>query len=692
MIKPFPLFIKNNFPFIENTYEALDNYGLLCKIVEKLNEIVESENTLTNNMTALQLAFTDLKNYVDNYFANLDVQDEIDNKLDAMVEDGTLEEIISNYITSNVPRVFDTVADMIDTDLTEGMFVETKGYYAANDGGGAKYMITDSNSSTGYYETLDNTNYAKLLINDNFVNVKQLGAKGDSETDDTTKIQAGIDLLASISSGTLFFPVGEYLISTTIDLKETVILKGSHSTLYGRLNTDTPQTVIVWNGDNNSTMVKADNSKTQIYGVNIDNISFDGNNKNTIALNMSKLRNSRITNCDFNYCYKCIYISGMTYSNIIEKNAFQNFTGYAIHIDYVSYQSSNGNIISKNTISISNINTYGIYIYNANSTNILNNLIEGSNSGTKAIVIYGFSCKYTNINGNRIENYFNISGGINPEFAISILHQIEGERYCPQNTLVQNNQIFSQVGISGTTYTNPYYDLYDEGFGTIYDHLVYDNKLKNGSFIVNGSNIPFWTKNTEHATFSYDSTVNMAKIVLSDETIKWPKIYQILDAKSLRGRHLVFSYKIMVDNITTKPAIECQTYKGGNGTISNLGTLINSSYTTTPAYIDDDFIIVSNDLIVTDDCDHIFVNINFNGTGATVPANNTMYVDFICISEKLATVVSKNSDSIYQSILPVMATAQRPSGIDGLTIFDTTLAKPLYYYNGNWKDATGTNV
>lgn len=84
MITPFKLFIKNNFPFIENTYEALDNYGLLCKIVEKLNEVIGSENEVVNKL--------------DNFIETLDITEEISNKLDEMAEDGTLAEIINSQI------------------------------------------------------------------------------------------------------------------------------------------------------------------------------------------------------------------------------------------------------------------------------------------------------------------------------------------------------------------------------------------------------------------------------------------------------------------------------------------------------------------------------------------------------------------------------------------------------------------
>lgn len=49
--------------------------------------------------------FTDLKNYVDNYFKNLDVQEEINNKLDDMIKSGELQEIVN--------QIFSTLEDKI---------------------------------------------------------------------------------------------------------------------------------------------------------------------------------------------------------------------------------------------------------------------------------------------------------------------------------------------------------------------------------------------------------------------------------------------------------------------------------------------------------------------------------------------------------------------------------------------------
>lgn len=55
-------------------------------------------NNNAEALSELQTLFLDLKNYVNNYFDNLNVQSEIDEKLNKMAEDGTLANIINQEI------------------------------------------------------------------------------------------------------------------------------------------------------------------------------------------------------------------------------------------------------------------------------------------------------------------------------------------------------------------------------------------------------------------------------------------------------------------------------------------------------------------------------------------------------------------------------------------------------------------
>ena len=93
-LTPFKLCVLQNFPFIEANFDAVTNYQLLCKVVEYLNKVIDNNNNQNNNISQLEQNFITLYNYVKDYFDNLDVQEEINNKLDNMASDGSLSKLI----------------------------------------------------------------------------------------------------------------------------------------------------------------------------------------------------------------------------------------------------------------------------------------------------------------------------------------------------------------------------------------------------------------------------------------------------------------------------------------------------------------------------------------------------------------------------------------------------------------------
>lgn len=68
--------------------DSLSYYELLCRVVTKLNETIDATNNAGNAVMQLQ-------RYVDNYFSSLDVQDEVNKKLDSMADSGELDDLIS---------------------------------------------------------------------------------------------------------------------------------------------------------------------------------------------------------------------------------------------------------------------------------------------------------------------------------------------------------------------------------------------------------------------------------------------------------------------------------------------------------------------------------------------------------------------------------------------------------------------
>ena len=97
-LTPFKWFVLENFPFIEADFDALTEWQLFCKLGKEINKIIDSQNVVGTEMEKFSQAFIELQNYVNNYFENLDVQDEINNKLNEMTQDGTLAEIINQDI------------------------------------------------------------------------------------------------------------------------------------------------------------------------------------------------------------------------------------------------------------------------------------------------------------------------------------------------------------------------------------------------------------------------------------------------------------------------------------------------------------------------------------------------------------------------------------------------------------------
>ena len=211
-----------NFPYIEKDFDALTDYELLCLVVKFLNDVIANQNEQNDSITrmyesflalqtyvnntkdTLEDAFNNLDDYVRNYFDNLDVQEEINNKLDQMLEDGVLEQIIEQFIQSTALWCFDTVADMQQgSNLIVGSYVQTLGYYSINDEGASKYKIVSSADENEYQIQVGNL-YANLLRSDT-INIHQFGVKGDGTTDDTDNINKAYTFASNKSVANINF-------------------------------------------------------------------------------------------------------------------------------------------------------------------------------------------------------------------------------------------------------------------------------------------------------------------------------------------------------------------------------------------------------------------------------------------------------------------------------------------------------
>ena len=156
---PFRRFVTTIGVFPTAFTDAMTYYECLAYLVKYLEEtVIPAVNENAEALEELQTLYIQLKSYVDNYFANLDVQEEINNKLDQMAEDGTLTEIIAQFLGLGALAVFDNEADMIASEhLIKGSKVKTLGKTSKNDGYGAYYTIDETGDiplANGLYATL----------------------------------------------------------------------------------------------------------------------------------------------------------------------------------------------------------------------------------------------------------------------------------------------------------------------------------------------------------------------------------------------------------------------------------------------------------------------------------------------------------------------------------------------------------
>ena len=110
-LQPFRYWCQKVLPLVYDN--SLSYYELLCKVVDYLNKAMEDTETLHGDVTNLHKAYEELQGYVNNYFSTLDVQKEINNKLDNMVENGTLSNLISPYVKVS-PQYANNTSDMTD--------------------------------------------------------------------------------------------------------------------------------------------------------------------------------------------------------------------------------------------------------------------------------------------------------------------------------------------------------------------------------------------------------------------------------------------------------------------------------------------------------------------------------------------------------------------------------------------------
>lgn len=460
-LTPFKWFVLENFPFIEADFDSLTNWGLFCKLGKEINKIINSTNTLGIQVESL----TD---YVKNYFDNLDVQEEINNKLDEMVESGELEDLISN--TFKLVKYTNTIEELKESNFSVGTYIKTGGYYSINDGGNGFYYIRgikeNEIADDMFTIELDNGNIAEL-IHDRTINFNTLGGKANDNTFNNSIVLKKVLNKIENLGYTINFGNGIYYFLTTIsDVRlHTIKLKGFRTSLkyIGEGWFMTPQYSNYFEMDNFYVEGNGSNYGIDFGNETCYNSTFNRINYNNFIKSCYYARPAYVylTNCTFaaipnsQYCLEIGYEDEKLESELfyIDKCIFEgNLNG-------------NGSFIIINQI-------LDLHITNTDFCNILGKWIKINNKGDISGVIID-KCNFTrategivfNFSGNQYVNNFVLNDcafSINGKFEEGEDNIIKVEReYSNSGTIV--NSHFTNLDVSCINYDNlPEFFFLDE--------------------------------------------------------------------------------------------------------------------------------------------------------------------------------------------------------------------------------------
>lgn len=122
ILKPTGLFTNYIYKAIPLAFdESMSYYETLAGLLSYLKDtVIPAVNNNGDAVAELQNLYNELHEYVEKYFDNLDVQNEINNKLDKMTEDGTLTSLIENYINPYIELQNNRILQIENTISTIG--------------------------------------------------------------------------------------------------------------------------------------------------------------------------------------------------------------------------------------------------------------------------------------------------------------------------------------------------------------------------------------------------------------------------------------------------------------------------------------------------------------------------------------------------------------------------------------------
>lgn len=432
-----------------------------------------------------------------------------------------------------IVHYYNNVEQMKNDDRLEAEdVVQTLGYYEANDGGAGLYKIVDDDmlvDDGGSIHDLENGLKAELIIKD-FVNVKQFGAKGDGNYDDSGVIQTAIDY-AYKTNDAVFIPKGTFIIRNQLELHEKSNIRGAGKYI-SILKDDI-------NEEKNIPLITTDNQEEKdkaISNIKMSNFTLTSNGiRSVYDIELYNISYSEIHDIYFNRLNIISNNEQDLHGILIERDndcgtesVVNKIYNNTIRNGKIKLKHTTDNYIDKNELWAPNCQDCALEFNYSTNNSITNNQIVGG-------FVYGgiyFSHNQNSpiISGNKIvNNYFDGSySAVHSANAIYIGTNVE-------NMLVNDNLFYKtkkSVIVQNANYSSKRMTINGNMFqdGNIEDNSYSDIVLVNAqNESINITNNQFYNNNKTNKGYPIElvctSNNAISKSIISNNTVEYPSGY-----------------------------------------------------------------------------------------------------------------------------------------------------------------------
>lgn len=435
---------------MEGNSSDKDNVRVIVVKGEKGDSVSAEWGTISGNLSDQ----TDLKNAFDSKANTTDIPTKVSdlqndsqfvtkdaNNLTNYYKKDVIDDLEGVVINQNEkigkkPYYFNSVSDMKLYNLSVGDMVITKGYYSSNDGGAGEYEIVDDDTLVddgGSIHELNNGLFAKLIIENNTINIKQLGARpqdtSNNKYDIKPYVEKYLDILKTSENGIkLYIPSGIWYSSPLVldntngfDIKgdEQFILHNNRGTIITSFN------------DNQNTIWTIGNNEDFVSNFILKNILF--------------------TSAEYLYDNN---------DNIFKENSIKNIVDVCLRINVAQFGDTDN-------LYFQHINGSALALRSCWEINYRKLFFRDINALNNGVM--------------RIETYVK-TGGVNAsQFENVMFEQVLGDLILVQDHARFQNCVFNNINFedynvyrNGVTYTT----ITDENAGTIEENATHFNLIK----------------------------------------------------------------------------------------------------------------------------------------------------------------------------------------------------------------------